>query len=152
MMLKADDIKPEIKGKSDFFSWQLYRWVKANPKRVKVWLAAWNSVTGIDFNSPTLYIGDDRDGSWIHARQLRSLCTRGANLTCMAYGPAHGTENWLDVTEQFWADYLRIGVCAIHGDYAHDWEVTGDKRICKHCSKQEKQVATQLVVKEWVAV
>jgi hypothetical protein len=152
-MINHQQIKPAANGRSDFFSWQLYRWVKKHPGRLKIWAGTWNSCTGIDREKPVLYIGDDRDGDWIHARQLRNLCTHGANLQAWAYGPPHDTKNWVDATEAFWGDYLKKGVCAIHGDFAHDWDDQGQRRACNYCGAVEtKETRTRTVTTEvWVA-
>lgn len=148
----AQQIKPKEKGKSDFFSWALYRWAKKRPHAMRIWAGTWNSVSGIDSEKKVLYIGFDRDGDWIHARQLRNLCLRGAKLDCWAYGPAHDTGNWVDVTSEFFQKYFEIGVCAIHGDYAHEWIIVDDKRTCTHCKKIEKKEITQTESLAWVAV
>ena len=137
--MNPNEIKPAIRGKSDFYSWQLYRWIKKWPHSTKIWAGTWNSVSGIDKDKKVLYIGDERDGEWIHARLLRNLCSYGENLDRWAYGPGHDTANWEDVTEKFWSEYMRIGVCAIHGDYAHRWETNGDERTCLNCREKEKQ-------------
>lgn len=143
-MITAQQIKPKEKGKSDFFSWQLYRWARKRPQALRIWAGTWNCVNGIDAEKTVLYIGFERDGDWIYARQLRNLCLHGANLDCWAYGPGHDTRNWIDITEQFWQSYLEIGVCAIHGDYAHNWSVVDDKRTCTHCAKTEKKEIKQI--------
>lgn len=144
------DIKPKVRGQSDFFSWQLYRWAKKKPYALKIWLGTWNDCTGIDEENPVLYIGSERDGAWIHGKQLKHLCTYGASLDGWAYGASCGTKNWVDVTEAFWIDYMQKGVCAIHGDYAHNWIEEGKTRTCGYCGKTQKQV-TKLVEKiEWI--
>lgn len=37
----ASTIKPAKRGKADFFSWQLYRWVKAKPHAFQIWRGTW---------------------------------------------------------------------------------------------------------------
>lgn len=131
----ANDIKPRVRGQSEFFSWQLYRYVKKYPNasQQKVWSATWNSTLGLDGKS-TMYIGDERHGPWIHARQLRNLCLAGQKIERYAYGSCHDTANWKDITEEFWREYMRIGVCAIHGDNAHRFIETGkDAKTCQNC-------------------
>ncbi|SDZ95338.1 hypothetical protein [Marinobacterium iners] len=132
-------VKPKVRGQSDFFSWQLYRYLRKYPyaSQQRIWAGTWNSATGIDPESPQLYIGSERDGFWIHARQLRNLCCHNSGLERWAYGPGHDTRNWTDVTEAFWADYLKKGVCAIHGDFAHEWDEEGDRRTCLYCGQVE---------------
>lgn len=132
-MINPEDIKPKENGKADFFSWQLYKWVKKYPDRTKVYKKS----DAIPYAQ--LFIGaiDEDDHSWFYGRILRYLCRYGDRLDSFAYGPAHGVPEWRDVTEKFWSDYMKIGVCAIHGDFAHKWVVEGDKRVCQYCGKVE---------------
>jgi len=145
------DIKPKVRGQSDFFSWQLYRWVKEKPNALKIWTGTWNDCTGIDPEKPVFYIGSERDEEgYIHGKQLRNLCSYGASLDGWAYGPSLDTKNWVDVTDQFWSDYMQTGVCAIHGDYAHSWIEEGKTRTCEYCGTTQKQM-TKLIEKiEWI--
>lgn len=141
------DIKPKVRGQSDFFSWQLYRWAKKRPHALKIWASTWNNRSGINGN-PELYIGSDRDhDGWIHGKCLTILCTHGASLDSWAYGP---TANWVDVTESFWSNYMQKGVCAIHGDYAHNWIEEGKTRTCEYCGKAQKQVTKLVEKSEWI--
>ena len=135
--IDAKSINPKIKGKSDFFSWQLYKWVKKYPDRTTIWLSTLNSIYGI-YNKGSLYIGDERDGEWVRCRQLTNLCTIGSHLNAFAYGPCHDVKNWKNVTELFWDRYMKIGVCAIHGDFSHKWRYKAElERICEYCGKVE---------------
>ncbi len=149
--ITAESIKPQKHGKSDFFSWQLYRWVKKFPTRLTIWSATWSSTAGFDSDNRTLYIGSKRDGTWIHCANLSNLCVRDRRIEGWAFGNAHDTENWEDVTEQFWNKYMQIGVCAIHGDSAHDFVTDGLTRTCKYCSKKERQIVELVERKRWIA-
>lgn len=149
-MITAEQIKPKNSGNSDFFSWQLYRWAKKYPERFIIWSATWNSATGINKEKRTLYIGDKKDGGWIHARQLNNLCLHGQKLEAYAYGPGHDTVNWTDITKDWWMKYMKTGVCAIHGDYAHEWNVNMDKRTCLYCEKTEQRITEMVERERWV--
>ena len=142
-MIDARTIKPRQRGKADFFSWQLYRWIKARPYSFQIWRGTWNSATGIDPDRPVLYIGHMEENTpgeyWFHGRMLKNLCLHGQKIESYAYGPSHDTAHWEDVTEDWWNEYMRIGVCAIHGDSAHAWEEQADTRTCKHCGKKERR-------------
>lgn len=150
----AGTIKPATREKADFFSWQLYRWVKAKPYSVQIWRGTWNSATGIDRQRPVLYIGHmdytESGNRWFHGRLLRNLCLHGQRLEGYAYGPGHDTAHWEEITEQWWAEYMRIGVCAIHGDYAHDWDEEGDSRTCRNCGKRERRTVELVRRTAWV--
>lgn len=149
----ASTIKPARRGKADFFSWQLYRWVKAKPHAVQIWRGTWNSATGVDRQRPVLYIGhmdaDESGGRWFHGRLLRNLCLHGQKLDGYAYGPGHDTAHWEEITAEWWMEYMRIGVCAIHGDYAHDWAENGDARTCRHCGKRERRTVETVERAVW---
>lgn len=137
-MIAAKDFKPSVTGRSDFFSWQMYRWLKKHPYYTTIWAGTWNHVSGIGGES-VLYIGGERDeNGYISARWLRNLCLSGENLQAWAYGPCHDTANWKDISDWFWSQYRAIGVCAIHGDYAHKWVYYGEfLRECQYCKTRE---------------
>ena len=143
-MIKASDIRPERRGRSDFYSWQLYRWLRSKPLYRQIWRGTWNSAIGIDRDRPVLYIGhmdtDTPGERWLHGRMLRNLCLHGQDIQSYAYGPGHDTAHWREITDEWWEEYMRIGVCAIHGDYAHAWRVAGDKRTCIRCGKVERSI------------
>lgn len=136
MQPTAKSVKPKQRGRADFFSWQLYRFLKKyEDRKIVIWSATWNSVHGVS-EKRSLYIGFERSGEtgeWIAARQLRNLCLAGQKLDVFAYSSCHDTNNWLDVTEWFWGEYLKKGVCAIHGDNAHNF--IGGR--CEYCGIQE---------------
>lgn len=136
--MDAQLIKPKIRGKADFFSWQLYRWMKKFPGRHYI-----NEIDG------ELFIGDMPDNGWLHAARLRQLCLSGAQLQAWAFGPAHGVSRAKDVTDKFWLEYMNIGVCAIHGDYAHNWETDGGERVCAYCKKVERKTIEMLPHEVW---
>lgn len=153
-MIDAKNIKPKQRGKSDFFSWHLYRWIKDLPYSCQIWRGTWNSATGIDRDRPVLYIGhmdDDTPGErWLHGRMLHNLCLHGQSIEGYAYGPGHDTEHWEEITEEWWAEYTKKGVCAIHGDLSHEWVEDGDTRTCKHCGKQEHRTTKLVEITVWL--
>jgi len=153
MIPTAEQVKPKVRGKSDFYSWQLYQYMKMykNPSQFRVWSATWNSCHGVQPEKPSLYIGGERDGSWIHARQLRNLCLKGQKIERYAYGAPHDTANWVDVTDAFWIDYLKKGVCAIHGDHAHNWVQDGDFRTCQYCREMQQKQIIMMPREIWVS-
>jgi hypothetical protein len=150
--LNPEDFRPKVKGESDFFSWQLYRWLKKHKHYTRIYKGTWNSITGHDLSRDVFYIGrkDDKDSSWCHCRELRNLCTYRSGLEMFAYGGCHGVKDWEDVTEWFWDEYRRIGVCAIHGDYAHKWNyLYPTKRKCEYCGKIETSHTKTIKQEVW---
>jgi hypothetical protein len=152
MNIIANDIKPVAKGKSDFFSWQLFRWIRKNPTACRIYSGTWNSVNGVDAANRILYIGYEREGDrWISARPLRNLCCVGQDLQSYSFGPCHDIKNWVDVTNIFWGEYMKKGVCAIHGGYSHKWtQETDELRDCDYCGEIEILKTKMVEVKEWV--
>jgi hypothetical protein len=151
-MIKAKLIKPAVAGESDFFSRKLYQWVKKNPDALTIFRGTWNSISGIDKENPILYIGCVRNDNSISAVPLRRLCSHVSYVQMMSYSAGHDVDNWEDITEQFWESYLRIGVCAIHGDNAHNWIVNEDegRRICEYCNKVEHKELIHVPKEVWV--
>jgi hypothetical protein len=150
--INPEEFRPRVNGESDFYSWQLYRWLKSG-RFARVYRGTWNSGTGHDPERPTLYIGikDPDNPMWFTGRQLAHLCTRDSDLDSGAYGGGHYVQEWEDVTEWFWNEYRRIGVCAIHGDFAHKWDkIYPTKRVCLYCGKVETKRTRYKKVEEWV--
>lgn len=139
-MIEKDTIKPKVKGKSDFFSWQLFRWIRKNPEYCRIW----------KMEDGRLMIGDKWENE-ISGSTLTTLCRYDQKLTVYSFCMSD-ISKWEEVTESFWKDYMRIGVCAIHGDNAHDWEVGGTLRACRNCHKTETQKSEMVERKYWEAV
>jgi len=112
--------------------------------------------TGVDREKTVLYIGfmDETENGerWLHGRMLRNLCLHGQKLDGYAYGPGYDTKHWEEITGQWWDEYMRIGICAIHGDYAHDWDENEDSRTCRHCEKRERRTVVTVKRTVWVDV
>ena len=146
----ANNIKPKVKGQSDFFSWQLFRWIRKNPTAFRIYAGTWNSVDGVNPDKPVLYIGHEReDVKWISARKLRNLCCVNQDLKSYSYGPCHDIANWVDVTEVFWAEYMVKGVCAIHGNNSHKWLGDPSRRVCQHCGKAQESETIMIPTTVW---
>lgn len=139
-IIDPETIKPKTKGKADFYSWQLYKFIKNKPYYCHIYKGTWNSFDGYNKDKPVMYIGmKDRDNQCcFFGAALRQICVQGAKLKiwCMN-SREHHVEEWEDITDWFFKEYQRIGVCAIHGDYAHNWVEDGDTRKCEYCGKRE---------------
>lgn len=141
-------IRPKVKGEADFYSWQLYRWHrKQGPEWCEVWKSDWNPLDGHNPDTGRVMIGRMDDLGWFYGVPLRSLCGRGQKLKRWAYGDTTG---WKNITAEFWAEYRRIGVCAIHGDTAHQWLVDGDSRHCEYCGKQMRRIVDMVPRERWI--
>lgn len=135
----AKSIKPAVTGQSDFYSWQLYRWVSRWPDDCEIWRGYWNPVTGLDPSRPTLFIGKKLEDGWFMGRRLRSLCTYSATLGSYAHNPGgFGTDKWENISAEWWPEYMRIGVCAIHSA-SHRWSEGKQHRTCQRCGAIERK-------------
>ena len=151
MKIEPKQIRPAVKGKADFFSWQLYRWVRKHPDRTRIFVG-WNQIDGSvgeSYPNDFLYIGS-RDDQWVVGARLRTICLTGEKLQSWAYPES---QDWKDVTDQFWKDYFRIGVCAIWGDYSwHNWQYINDsKRECQYCKRLESKEIEMVPTERWKA-
>ena len=150
----AETIRPTVKGKSDKFSWRLYqRALKRG--RERVYLMAWDSVNG--YRPPSfevlkgehvpaiqIALGQHDAAGWFHGNCLRSICTPGSAKHDWAYGPGHHVSEWIEITDWFWSNYLRVGRC-LFWKYEHHWiEINRNARKCEYCGKHERrQVVTR---------
>lgn len=149
--INQEKFKPLIKGKADFYSWQLYKWMKKKPYFCRIYKGVWNSATGYDNLKPVLYIGSIDDGCFV-GNLLKRICGYGSKLSSYAYcSKEHHVDEWEDVTEQFFDDYRKKGVCAIHGDMCHKWtyNVGGSFRKCEYCGKEENMTIVFQHKKVW---
>lgn len=140
-VVNPENYKPQQKGKADFFSWQLYKWMKKKPDFCHIYKGFWNSATGYDPERPVLYIGLLEDGCFM-GHMLRRICTSGNKLESWAFcSKEYHLDEWVDITEEFFADYQKRGVCAIHDDTAHKWtdDQNTSMRTCEYCGKTERQ-------------
>jgi hypothetical protein len=141
------EIKPEIKGKSDKFSWNLYNWLKKNPNLYRIYKATWNPVSGIG-EPDSYYVGNMEDG-WFSGLMLMRVCCGSKHA--YAFGKAHDIDNWIDITNEFYEKYREMGVCAIPNYYTcHNWEYKGKTtRQCKNCGIIEKRRTVRIPTQIW---
>lgn len=150
MEITANEFKPAVKGQSDFYSWQLFRWLRKNKHYYRIYRGTWNGCDGYNPDKPVLYIGH-RDGDWLHGNELRRICTAGHDLKAWAFGfQEMRVAEWEDITDEFYSLYRKIGICAIHKNW-HDFEVSGDERTCKRCGKVEIKQTRMVPKTEWVS-
>lgn len=135
-MSSAEKYKPKERGKSDFYSWNLYRWLRKQDKEGDL-----KKTNIYKTEGGSLYIGARYYDHLDHVVgvNLRSLCSGSGYGRFPLCGSFMGSDQWQDITDWFWSEYDRIGVCAIHGDFSHDWKYTEAKtfRVCTNCKKRE---------------
>jgi len=149
-------IKP-VSG-SGKFSTNLYRWIRKNEHYDRVLLKPESDV--VDFPNEKncdsiIYLGFT-DKEWLHGRHLSSIISDCKAQTYAFPGLGRKVK---DITEKFWAEYLRIGICAIdpehwlYGDYKKDrYEVfdDGQSRRCKYCGRVEVKRIKVIEKEVWV--
>lgn len=140
-MKRYTHYQPKEKGQSDFYSWNLFRWLK-NQDRERHPLIKKTKIYR-DNESGFIYIGSryDEEEKDVSGFLLRELCNTGSNKKFpMVFCYPQGYK-WKDVTDWFWSEYERIGVCAIHEDSAHSFTYLIDNtaRMCEYCGKIEKR-------------
>ncbi len=131
--------QPKIKGKSDFYSWNLFRWLRKQNKEPEYFRKT--NVFKSEYGA--LFIGT-RYNKWnsaVTGTRLGQLCSSGSDRTFPLVGVWSGSHKWEDVTDWFWSEYERIGVCAIHDNIAHNFTYLSDNtaRTCQYCGKVEKR-------------
>lgn len=147
-MKHYEEYKPKEKGKSDFYSWNLYRWLRKQSK-----LPEWRQKTRIyKSEDGTVFIGARYDNvhDGVTGTRLRHLCSGSGVGRFPEVGLWVGSGQWQDITDEFYAEYERVGVCAIHGDLAHEFTVFGNARQCDYCGKVERKVVRMIEQVEWV--
>ena len=130
------------------YSHNLRQWLKKQSKRGYLI----DRVIVVESGDGRRYIGyrDDVDQSLIGSNFNGVICNGGREETS-CWVKSH---NWKEV-KGFWAQYLRIGVCAIdshHFFYPERWIVTGDIRTCNNCGRKERlrQWVEKIKREEWV--
>lgn len=153
-------IRPKVDGHSDKFSWRLYKRVLKKGCE-QVFVSAWDSTYGRPFETSfqllkagdkaqklKLMIGNRHDGDIYFAGAcLRTVCSTGKSTMDFSYGPAFQVDQWLDVTDWFWKEYLIKGRCIVHVD-VHQWmKINKNARKCAGCGiHQRRAVITEKVI------
>lgn len=147
-------VKPVKKGKSDKYSWNLYRFIKLN-RNLKVYRVGWNSRDGVCPVDEGCTILRDEFGN---TAILNRILTDGPKaLSCCFSWSGAGWSNLdkEDITDQFFRDYLRSGVCSFASDWYHKWKsVNRNSRKCLYCGKHETRkietIKTVKRIERWV--
>lgn len=144
----AAAICPAVRGKSDKFSWRLYQRALKNG-RERVYLMAWTFLDGYRPASLDDLVGGYvpayqialgfLDREWFHGNTLRNICTPGTPTHDWAYGPGHHVAEWIEITDWFWDNYLRVGRC-LFWRHEHSWlQINRNARKCEYCGKHERR-------------
>lgn len=151
---KLEDIKPKQKGRADFYSWGLYAWLKEYPNAFHIFMETEFDKDGNRTGNIYFHIGRQESNGDIMGAPLRGVCSTGKMPRVSWLSASRSTSKWKDVTSAFYETYMKIGVCAIHGDLIHKWVESDDgkTRTCQYCQKQETKQVKIVEVEEikWV--
>jgi hypothetical protein len=152
--INLNDIKPEKKGVADFYSWGLYAWLKKRPNAFSIFASTLIDENGNEVDKPVLYIGSKDSYGDIMGAPLRQVCSTAKMPEIYWLSQSRPSNKWEDITDDFYKQYMEIGVCSIHHDLVHKWVESkdGQTRTCQYCDKREtKQVEIVKVEKiKWV--
>lgn len=146
-------IKPKIKGKSDKYSWNFYKYLnKLKTKDIKIYYRKYDYFSGAltDFNETDFSTGNTLIISKVikHDKGLigssLSSVLRSGKIDEYYYSNIHN--NYFEVTEEFFDLYLDKGRCLF--DFNHNgWLAYDDDRftiydkyrICNYCGKRQSK-------------
>lgn len=151
--------KPKEKGKSDKYSWNLYRYFERNPEMCKVhyhnYTDKYNEKTREfekvfkafdvkDFNVRNIMVSyKNKYDNAMHGKYVTTICgdskDRYQNVCLLSH-----KDEWEDITEIFWESYIKYGRCFLFG---HDAWLTNEEdrftyvnntRKCNWCGKWQR--------------
>lgn len=159
--MNLNEIKPKKVGTSDKYSSNLYKYLKENPK-AKVFYSKTNYSTEEEqvydknnLSTMSTYIGQSLDGG-ISGVRLQEILGR---LPKMGYFYLMSEDEYVDVTEEFFEDYKKIGRCLF--DSNHSRWLLGDEnrfaysdedtRECNWCNLKQKKHTKEIrkTIEEW---
>lgn len=160
-MFNVKQIKPEVKGESDKYSWNLYSWMNKykNYESLKVYYTD-NEFDLEDFDNYKVLIGCKiQNTNDILGNRLTEIIRNGIKKTdcyCFCAFGGFDTKTFIDITDIFWKNYIQKGRCFLFG---HDdvW-LLGDKnrytyvgkssRRCNWCGRWEhREILKETIIK-----
>lgn len=154
----ASRTKPQIKGKSDKYSWRLHQHIlRSHPCQLEVWISAWNCIDGHNLEAIQLWhttktmpradhlmIGNmdgqyEGQGKWFHGKSLAQICSPLRERNRWAFSPGHHTDQWVQITDWFWKQYINKGRCTFFPS-EHLWvQINASSRKCAYCNQHERR-------------
>lgn len=161
MFIDPKLVKPKIKGESDKYSWNLYRWLYKYRKYAdyKVYYIADEEFDRNNLKLSKIIIGKKHSDREITGNLLSNIINKGScseDSYCFLKSIGWNTDKAIDITELFKKEYIRIGRCFIFG-HTDIW-LRGDKdkftiinkhsRRCNWCGKYENRyIETEKTIK-----
>lgn len=156
MSVNPKEFKPKLRGKSDKFSWRIFKFlVKYAPYGLQVYRVGWCPLGGIVpvDSGELMFVLDNGDGWPITARIKRvTVVGNDASGAVISWSG----KNWRqlekeDVTDWFFREYARIGRCLFQPEWSHDFiKINRNSRKCRHCGGHQKRaVVTKKTIKRF---
>lgn len=131
---------------------RLKRWMKHHPRYERIFALGWNNIDGVvdcdahDMRRQAIWIGH-RDNAFIHGANIKHVLS-GATKSTTAWALPICGMNPVDITEWFWREYGRIGLCLL-SDASHDLvRINKRARKCRRCSKHfRREVVTHRIIR-----
>lgn len=160
-------IRPAVDGKSDKYSWNVFRWVRAwcrdrAPNLQAVTFPKDGSCPG-ERHPGGIYLGYylPEEPGWFIGARLAPICAdpfpKGRDRLPRNIG-ANPVKSIEDITDWFWPTYAAIGRCALWdhempliGDEERFHQHSGDTRTCNWCGLTEGRVSVtrKIVEHRW---
>jgi hypothetical protein len=157
MNLDINKIKPKNQKISDKYSAYLYKFLMKQPSCNHVYFNPIDGYDGhiVEFDINNLlycniYLGRRKQGSDVIGKSLHGIITQGKynDLGCYCF-----TNDWIDITEEFWKIYEQIGRCLFigHNSWYQDDNNTrftytdDDTRVCNWCGKTEHRRFEEII-------
>lgn len=159
--MNLNDIKPKARGKSDKFSWNLYRFLEKNYKKSTFHFyhivdqedyvngEVVNKKVPFDINDAKtmdIWVGNEReDGLFMYGNRLWTITSGSKERFTEFANPWLRNKEYIDVTDEFIKAYLRIGRCLftrhsnrwIEGDEARFTYINKNSRRCNWCGRYQ---------------
>ncbi len=169
-------IKPQNKGISDKYSWQLYQYIRKrfpytkslNDVRV-YWdnISSWDgSITNLDENNINIrqiIIGKMHSNLLSGSRLLTIMGQDKDKYEMFCYHPIGGWKNeqFIDITDWFWKKYIKLGRCLLDKHHNRWWmnddcrfTYINNTRRCNWCGQwQKKEIKKEVKIlrkEKWV--
>ena len=149
--MKWEDLKPEVNGDSDKYSWNLYRYLRKHKGKVTVFKARGKPMLPYHIRLSSIPQCDDD-------------CCRGKRLNGVGlneilrgdFGEVHLITDvpYIDITKKFMREYRKGGVCFLypnHTAYDFKWETRKRVRTCGYCGYKERKRVRYHREEYWVA-
>ncbi len=171
-MIKANEIKPKVRGESDKYSWNLYKFINKVRycNKVIVDIESWQRDEGEPFDIRRIkecgylkrqHVFIVREGYFQSGKKLASILSGVPPLHQTFYYGWLQNDRILDITEVFWDEYKRRGRCLffaheehfIKGIESRYIQINKHSRKCRWCghiqTRSIKTIKTIKRVEEW---